>query len=117
MKTFGRFCKDTRETLKLDNPSYSIRQVALQIGIEPSYLSKVERDLTPPPSEKTIIKLAAQLNVEADMLLAIAGKVSTDLREIIMKRPMLFSELIRSMKDLPDDAVLRLVREVRDGEW
>jgi hypothetical protein len=30
---------------------------------------------------------------------------------------MLFAALIRELKDMPDHAVLRLVREVRDGEW
>ena len=29
----------------------------------------------------------------------------------------MFAELIRQLKDAPDDAVLRLVREVRDGDW
>ena len=27
------------------------------------------------------------------------------------------AQLIRELKDLPDHAVLRLVREVRDGKW
>ena len=114
--SFGTYCRNKREALRKVDSTYSLRQMALRIGVEPSYLSKVERDETAPPSEQTIIKLAAELHVEADMLLAMAGKVSTDLRDIIMMRPQLFAELIRSMKDLPDDAVLRLVSEIRDGE-
>jgi len=51
------------------------------------------------------------------VLLALAGKVSSDLQEVIRRRPQLFAELIRELKDLPDRAVLRLVRDVRDGEW
>ena len=51
------------------------------------------------------------------MLLALAGKVSSYLQEVIRKRPALFAELIRGLKEMPDHAVLRLVREVRDGEW
>ena len=51
------------------------------------------------------------------MLLALAGKVSGELQAIIRRRPKLFAELIRQLKDTPDDAVLRLVREVRDGNW
>ena len=49
--------------------------------------------------------------------LAMAGKVSSDLQDIIRRRPVLFSQLIRELKNLPDRAVVRLVREVRDGEW
>lgn len=115
--SFGKYCRTTRERMKKTDSTYSLRQVAQRIGVEPAYLSKVEREEVAPPSEQTIIKLAGELSIETDLLLAMAGKVSTDLREIIMKRPELFAELIRSMKDLPDNAVLRIAREVRDGEW
>jgi hypothetical protein len=43
--------------------------------------------------------------------------VSGDLQAIIRKRPQLFADLIRELKNLPDHAVLRVVREVRDGNW
>jgi HTH-type transcriptional regulator, competence development regulator len=46
-----------------------------------------------------------------------AGKVSCELQTIVRKRPKLFAELIRALKDQPDHAVLRIVREVRDGNW
>ena len=51
------------------------------------------------------------------MLLAMAGKVSSDLQEIIRKRPKLFAELIRQLKEAPDEAIFKVVREVRDGDW
>jgi hypothetical protein len=37
--------------------------------------------------------------------------------DTIRKRPVLFAELIRQVRQMPDHAVLRMVREVRDGEW
>ena len=46
-----------------------------------------------------------------------AGKISADLRAAILSRPQLFAELIRSIKSIPDHAVLRIVRDVRDGNW
>jgi transcriptional regulator with XRE-family HTH domain len=91
--------------------------VAGRVGVQPSYLSKVEREEVAPPSEDTLVRIAEDLHVDPDLLLAMAGKVSRDLRETIQKRPLLFAQLIRELKDLPDSAVLRLVREVRDGEW
>jgi len=115
--SFGKYCRETREGLKKSDPRFSVRQVAKRIGVEPSYLSKVERGEVAPPSEQTIIRLATELKLEADVLLALAGKVSSDLQTIIRQRPQLFAELIRNMKELPDNAILRLVREVRDGEW
>jgi hypothetical protein len=58
-----------------------------------------------------------ELGEDPDVLLAMAGKVSTDLLDIIRKRPALFAELIRQLKSAPNKAVLRIVREVRDGDW
>ena len=101
----------------MEDPGFSVRQVAQRLGIQPSYLSKVERGEVAPPSETTIQRLASELAVDSDVLLALAGKVSSDLQEVIRKRPQVFGELIRELKEMPDHAVLRLVREVRDGEW
>lgn len=114
---FGVFARERREALRAGDPRFSVRRVADRIEVEPSYLSKVERGEVSPPSEATIVRLARELDVEADLLLALAGKVSSDLLETIRKRPLLFGELIRQLKDLPDHAVLRIAREVRDGEW
>jgi hypothetical protein len=73
--------------------------------------------LEPPPGEATAIALARELELDPDLLLAMAGKVSSELQTIIRKRPKLFADLIRALKDQPDHAVLRIVREVRDGKW
>ncbi len=91
--------------------------MALRVGIEPAYLSKVERGQVAPPSEATIRRLAVELGEEPDLLLAMAGKVSRELQEIIIRRPQLFAELLRQLRRAPDDALLRIVREVRDGDW
>lgn len=117
MSTLGTFLRERREGLRADDRRYSVRQVADRVGVQPSYLSKVERGEVAPPSEGTLVRLARDLAVEPDLLLAMAGKVSRDLLEVIRRRPLLFAELIRELKDLPDHAVLRLVREVRDGDW
>ncbi len=115
--SFGDFIRQRREEKRATDPGYSLRRVAAAIGVEPSYLSKVERGEQPPPSEETILALARELDVDPDVLLALAGKVSKELQAIIRKRPQLFAQLIRQLKNLPDHAVLRLVREVRDGNW
>ncbi len=89
----------------------------MRIGVEPSYLSKLERGDPVYLSEGKVVALAGELDLDADLLLALHGKVSNDLTEVIRRRPQLFAQLIRELKDLPDHAVLRLVREVRDGDW
>jgi len=114
---FGNFIRKARERRLADDSRFSLRQVAQRIDVEPAYLSKVEREEVAPPSEATIVRLARELDEDADLLLAMAGKISGDLAEIIRKRPQLFAQLIRELKSMPDHAILRLVREVRDGEW
>jgi transcriptional regulator with XRE-family HTH domain len=109
--------RSRRERLRASDATYSVRQVAVRIGVEPSFLSKVERGEVPPPSEARIVALAEVLGDDPDVLLALAGKVSSDLQDAIVRRPELFAALIRELKDAPDAAVLRMVREVRDGDW
>ena len=115
--TFGEYLRRARERLHAEDRRYSIRQVAGRIHIEPAYLSKIERGVFAPPSEAVIGRLAEDLGEDRDVLLAMAGKLSSDLREIIVARPQLFAELLRHLRDAPEHAVLRVVREVRDGNW
>jgi transcriptional regulator with XRE-family HTH domain len=113
----GTYIREKREAFRRTDTSYSLRQVAARIGIEPSYLSKIERGEQTYLSEKKIIALARELNEDPDLLLALSGKISTDVQEIIRKRPQLFSQLIRGLKNYSDHAVRHIVREVRDGIW
>jgi transcriptional regulator with XRE-family HTH domain len=117
MKVFGEYIRKRREELRKRDREYSVRRVAARLGVQPSYLSKVERGEQAPPTEEKITALAGILGEDTDVLLALAGKVSSDLREVIVRRPQLFAQLIRQLKDMPDHAVLRIVREVRDGSW
>jgi len=115
--TFGKFIRSVRDNRFKEDRSFSVRQVAQRIGVEPSYLSKVERDQVAPPSEATIRLLAGELGEDADLLLAMAGKVSSDLRSIILQRPQLFAELLRNLRDAPNHAIESVAREIRDGDW
>lgn len=115
--TFGAYIRNRRESLRESDPSYTVRGVARKIGVAPCYISRIERDDLAPPSAAAIRSLADALGEDPDTLLALGGKVSADLKQVIMKRPKLFAQLIRELKDLPDHAVLRVVREVRDGKW
>jgi transcriptional regulator with XRE-family HTH domain len=117
MSTFGDYVRQRRLQLQEGDAKFSLRKVAAAIDVEPSYLSKIERGEQPPPGEQTITCLARELGEDPDVLLALAGKVSEELQAIIRTRPQLFAQLIRELKTMPNHAVLRLVREVRDGKW
>ena len=62
MNSFGSYIREKREALVAEDKSKSLRQVAITIGVEPAFLSKVERDIVSPPSEGKIIALAEVLN-------------------------------------------------------
>lgn len=113
----GEHVRKLREAKSRGDASFSLRRVAARCGVTPAYLSRVERGEVAPPGEETLGKLAADLGEDPDVLMALAGKVSQDLRAAILARPKLFAELIRSARDMPDHALLRIVREVRDGDW
>lgn len=115
--TFGQYVRRLREQLSESDSAFSLRQVASRCGVTAAYLSRVERDEVSPPGEETLVKLAHDLGEDPDVMLAMAGKISADLRSAILARPQLFAELIRSIKSMPDTAVLRIVRDVRDGNW
>ena len=115
--TLGSYLRTVRERARDQDPAFSLRKVAQRVGVEPAYLSKIERGDVPPPSEATIRRLAEELHEDPDLLLAMASKVSRDLQGIILHRPQLFAELLRQLKDAPDQAILRVAREVRDGGW
>ena len=117
MNSFGSYIREKREELHADDKSKSLRQVAITIGVEPAFLSKVERDIVSPPSEGKIIALAEVLDEDTDLLLAMAGKVSSDLLAIVKARPKLIGELLRELKEQPDHAVLSVVRNITDGDW
>jgi HTH-type transcriptional regulator, competence development regulator len=117
--TFGEHVRERRLALERERgrSDFSLRQVASRIQVQPSYLSRIERDDVKPPSEEKVKELAAVLEEDPDLLLAMAGKLSTDLKEIINKRADVFADLIRQLKTVPDQAIIRIVREVRDGDW
>ena len=114
---FGETIRRQRLRRASKDSTFSLRQVAGRIGIEPSYLSKIERGQQQPPGEDTIRRLAEDLGEDADALLALAGKVSTDLIDIIRARPAAVAELLRSVRRAPTKKVAQIARQVREGTW
>ena len=112
--TFGRQIRTRRESLiPLDPAMFSLREIAGVIRVEPSYLSKVERGLVPPPSEATILRLADAITLDSDVLLALAGKIPGDVRRKILKRPKLMARLVRQFARVSDGGVERAIQRSR----
>lgn len=58
------------------------RKVATDLGIDFTYLSKVENGRGDPPGDETIKNLAGLLGLDPETLLALAGKVPSELRQM-----------------------------------
>jgi len=64
----------------------SLRELANRVNIDFTYLSKIENGVLPPPSDKVIRQLAETLNADKDELLTLAGKIPSDIAEILRDR-------------------------------
>ena len=106
-KTFGATIRDLREAQQI-----SLRKFADKVGISPTYLSKIERDEFPPPGEETVKKFAVALDQDPDELLALAGKVSSDLPAIIQQRPRELASFLRTASALSSDEMAKLTKYV-----
>ncbi len=115
--SFGETLRAKRTAKAETDSTFSLRKVAERVGIEPSYLSKIERGEQPPPGEENIRRLAEELGENPDALLALAGKVSSDLLEIIRERPTVVAELLRAMRGMSAKRVSAISRQIRDGDW
>ena len=102
---FGEFVRRQRETKEI-----GLREMAKMIGVSPTYLSKMERDEFPPPAEDKVRKIAEIIGCDVDELLARAGRVSTDMSDIIKRHPVQMAALLRTTKGLTADDIARLAR-------
>ena len=99
-QTFGQRLRELRKKRDMIQRELAER-VAERLkdrGFDVTYLSKIENDKLPPPSTRTIIELAAVLEVDSDELLALAGKVPPDLGETL-KRSEAARMFYRSARD------------------
>ncbi|HRY15947.1 MAG: helix-turn-helix transcriptional regulator [Candidatus Competibacteraceae bacterium] len=107
---FGNHIRRIRQRRYQVNRRYSIKSVAERIGVDPDDLERIERNRKP-PDEEVLQRLANDLGEDMDLLLALVGQIASDIRETIIRRPVLFTELIRGVSDLPDKKLIMLIHE------
>ena len=108
---FGAFIRRKREEKEL-----GLREMAKKIGVSPTYLSKCERDEFPPPAEDRVRAIAKELGCDVDDLLARAGRVSSDISDIIKRHPVQLAALLRTTKGMSADDINRLAA-VSTAPW
>lgn len=108
---FGERLRRLREARRL-----SVRRLARLVAVSPSYLSRIERNHVPPPSERTIARIARALAVETDGLLATAGRVPEDVVSRVLRRPQLMTRLVRIADGMPDEKLKELAGRLESEE-
>lgn len=124
---FGQVVRERREQTMMP-----LREMARQVPMSPAYLSKIERGDFPPPAEEKIKRIAQILDLDPDWLLAVAGRVASDLPEAIREDAEKWAAFVRNIRCLePEvrtealDFLLALSRELKEdprrvqrlGEW
>ena len=98
-KTFGQLIRKARR-----NQEYSQRELAKLIGVNFTYLSKLENDHADyPPSKEVIQSLASSLDLDVAELTQLAGRINPEDAKI-------FQELIKQYQEMPV-----LLRRLRDN--
>jgi len=105
---FGRTVRRLRQ-----QQGMSLREFAEEVGISPSYLAPIERDVFSPPAEPKIRAIAQALEQDTDELLALAGRVAADVTDGIRRRPRQMAALIRAAAALEPEQVERLASSAR----
>ena len=108
---FGATIRELREEKRI-----GLRQFARTIGVSATYLSKIERSEMPPPAEDRVKEIARLLDQDPDELLALAGKVASDLTEIIRNRPREMASFLRSTSGLSGQELERLTKQATGKE-
>lgn len=81
---FGATLRELRKQAGL-----SQRELADKVRVNHTYLSKIESRAMPPPSKKLILRLAEVLNADKDELMILAGKIPSDIAQILKNRVIL----------------------------
>lgn len=100
--TFGERLRQLRLEKKINQ-----RDLASRVGIDFTYLSKLENSRMPPPAAATINRISKALAADGDELMILAKKVPTDIAPVI-SRSAAMPAFLRSIKDFDDDELQKL---------
>ncbi len=91
---FEELLRNRRKALGL-----SLRLVAQRVGVNPAYLSRVESGYAP-PSDQLVLSLSKVLDLSADELFLIAGKLPNSLRSLVEKAPIKAARALRGLAEM-----------------
>ena len=99
-----------------ESKDIGLRKLSRETGMQIAYIARIEKGKVA-PSDKFICEVARVLNENPEVLASKAGMITSRLERAISKNPKAFSDLIFQLENAPENVILRVIREVRDGEW
>jgi len=84
--------------LKKESPEFSLRRVAARLGIQPAYLSRIERGGLSALTEANTRALAQDLGLDPDLLLVLSGKAPDSLRASAFDDPEGFAARLKRLR-------------------
>ena len=88
------------------------REVAAKLGIDFTYLSKLENDRGEPPGEELVRKLAEILDADPEDLLALAGRVPGELREMA-QQDVTFARMLRHLPNASESDLKDIYKRLK----
>ena len=95
-KIFGQLIRELRINQKDYN---SLREFARKVGLSPAYLSRIENQKEPPPSESIIERMAEALGIDKYELFSHAGKIPLEFLETFQKNPKSVASFMRRAQE------------------
>lgn len=110
--TFGSIIRECRRNIGMTQ-----RDVAARVGIDYTYLSKLENDQLEPPSEATIERLAEVYCVQPEYLLMFTHRVPKSLKAKVRAGSLDLSRLVvlLGQRQLSDEQVSQMLRTIEFG--
>lgn len=106
---FGEVIRARRLEMKL-----SLTKLSATVGVSKGYMSRVERENLV-PGEGTIVALAKALDLNSDVLLAAAGKVASDVMEIVRHNADIAPSALRDASD--SQTLGEMLKRWKENEW
>lgn len=104
----GQLIREKRQSLDI-----GLRELARRIDKSPSFLVGLETgEGKPSASEETLRRIARELELPADRLITLAGKVPSD----AAPKDELEAELFRQVKGLSEERKQELLEEYRESD-
>jgi transcriptional regulator with XRE-family HTH domain len=111
MTTVGQRIREIRKSRNLTQ-----RELADRVGINFTYLSRVENDRLDDeqtPREETLQRIAKALNADPDELLLLARRIPDSYRDRILSRPGVFRKLLNLSDADLEDLIGQLEQQAR----